>query len=350
MSPARRAFTLVELLVVIAILGTLAGLLLPALISARRSARRAACANNLSGIGKAMTLYTGRYGNYYPGYEGYARQVGAITEGAYTATNAGRWRTACRYMVVGLNTSRPRADLVEGRRNFLAVGLGMLLKTENLSDPQALICPSLAGTIQTRYEGEAYPHRSDIWKQLGDIIWEEPGVIRGSAIEYGDGTRLHAGKDDSDPPNDRVVLILSSYSYRLQAHQWPDDVSYNDNDDSENISPGDTRALTHISEDHEAQYMCPTFKNVRELAGRALVADTFDRADSMPRGLGANGHLGGYNVLYGDGHVNFYNDPEKTVADWVFVGSGATNNDLTISGPEGERVWHLFDLAEGIDQ
>jgi prepilin-type processing-associated H-X9-DG protein/prepilin-type N-terminal cleavage/methylation domain-containing protein len=62
----RRAFTLVELLVVVGIVAILIALLMPALSRARQHAHRVICAANLRSIGQAMTMYSQQSG-YYPG-------------------------------------------------------------------------------------------------------------------------------------------------------------------------------------------------------------------------------------------------------------------------------------------
>jgi len=62
----RKGFTLVELLVVIAIIALLMGILMPALARVRQLAARISCGSNLSGIGKAMLIYSNEYDGEFP--------------------------------------------------------------------------------------------------------------------------------------------------------------------------------------------------------------------------------------------------------------------------------------------
>ncbi|MBL7152806.1 MAG: prepilin-type N-terminal cleavage/methylation domain-containing protein [Phycisphaerae bacterium] len=62
----QKGFTLVELLVVIAIIALLMGILMPALARVRQIAYRLYCGTNLSGIGKAMLIYSNDYDDELP--------------------------------------------------------------------------------------------------------------------------------------------------------------------------------------------------------------------------------------------------------------------------------------------
>lgn len=62
----RKGFTLIELLVVIAIIALLMGVLMPALAKVRAIAYRLTCGTNLSGIGKAMLMYSSDYNEDFP--------------------------------------------------------------------------------------------------------------------------------------------------------------------------------------------------------------------------------------------------------------------------------------------
>ncbi len=59
-------FTLIELLVVVAIIALLLAMMLPSLSQAKLLARRTVCMNNFKGLGSALAMYQGDYGDWAP--------------------------------------------------------------------------------------------------------------------------------------------------------------------------------------------------------------------------------------------------------------------------------------------
>ncbi len=84
----RKGFTLVELLVVIAIIALLMGILMPALARVRQLAFRMTCGTNLSGIGKAMLIYSNDYEDELPKAGGRTNTwVAALPNNGWRAAN-----------------------------------------------------------------------------------------------------------------------------------------------------------------------------------------------------------------------------------------------------------------------
>jgi len=82
-----KGFTLVELLVVIAIIALLMGILMPALARVRQIAYRLYCGTNLSGIGKAMLIYSNDFDDELP--------HAGLKDSVWTATIP-NWRNVSR--------------------------------------------------------------------------------------------------------------------------------------------------------------------------------------------------------------------------------------------------------------
>jgi prepilin-type N-terminal cleavage/methylation domain-containing protein len=374
------AFTLVELLVVIAIIAVLAGLLLPALSSARESSRRTACLNNLKQIGQALSIYCNNNRGYYPSYPGYGLPSCTFESPAGSGdivTNYPGQQGVSRHMVMGYSREvladvappdqAKGVNLDGGDLNFMPIGLGFLVAGKQIEDPRIFLCPSMGGTAETYYGSHPYTYDSQVWRKLG----QEDAR---SSLLRGDGSQLDLTPTrtiGTDPYG--VTAILSSYSYRntpYYSRQTPDNLdeappgwSYVDDSSMSDFSdPSDPWIaewdLAHTKPVVSAQFMTPPFKNRRTLAGRAIVADSFDYASptiddtfSEHGGFATRHHDTGYNVLYAEGNAQWYGDTEgrlKGFYNWQDPVNLGTDN-LTISSASSQEGWHLFDASMGID-
>ena len=126
----KKGFTLVELLVVIAIIALLMGILMPALARVRQIAFRMVCGTNLSGMGKAMLIYSNDYDDEFPRAGGRTSLWGGSIAD-WTATN--------RFQAYGLGS-----DGSSGTATITS-SFYLLVKYAEVT-PKSFICKSDSGT------------------------------------------------------------------------------------------------------------------------------------------------------------------------------------------------------------
>ncbi|MHC4508163.1 MAG: prepilin-type N-terminal cleavage/methylation domain-containing protein [Planctomycetota bacterium] len=130
----RKGFTLVELLVVIAIIALLMGILMPALSRVRQIAFRMVCGTNLSGIGKAMLIYSNDYDDEFPRAGGRNGKWGGPVQ----------WMADNRYTAYGLNTADG-----SGGQATISSSFYLLVKYAEVT-PKSFVCKGDSGTTEFR--------------------------------------------------------------------------------------------------------------------------------------------------------------------------------------------------------
>jgi prepilin-type N-terminal cleavage/methylation domain-containing protein/prepilin-type processing-associated H-X9-DG protein len=135
----KKGFTLVELLVVIAIIALLMGILMPALARVRQLAFRMVCGSNLSGIGKAMLIYSNDYEDELPRAGG---------KNSYLGSPISNWQATDRNAAFGLGTDGTGAGKATITSCFY-----LLVKYAEVT-PKSFICKGESGVTEFKLSGE----------------------------------------------------------------------------------------------------------------------------------------------------------------------------------------------------
>ncbi len=272
-----KGFTLVELLVVIGIIALLISILLPSLNRARETANRVKCASNLRQIGQAIQLYSNENKGAYP------RTFFDGTGGIYTSTISNVGSEASDPFVQPNATSNPGGTV--GANNITA-SLFLLLRTQEIGS-EVFTCPS-SNAEKDSFEG-------------------------------GSNTALNRC-------NFSNITRNLSYSY---ANPFPTTTAIGNGYKLNNSLTPDFAVMADLN---------PGVSVNGSTSSNAGTVRTNSSASGMKDGNSQNHGQDGENVLYGDGHVEFQNNPFVgiqrdniyTVSDFVATTTNPVNYTTTV--------------------
>jgi prepilin-type N-terminal cleavage/methylation domain-containing protein len=304
----RRAFTLIELLVVIAIIAVLIALLLPAVQQAREAARRSQCRNNLKQIGLAVFNYESNFRCFPMGsYQQY-----------YKVPN---WRA---HLLPYLDQAPvyTKLDFVGGSFGSSASAFAPALSSTNVVLANFLmpvyVCPSSSLSPTVGDAGSTYNNSNNVllhmYVGISGASPDPAGRTVGSASNYGgvytnNGSMLHnqltRQRDMTDGGSN--IIMIGEQSGRVgtldirSAYYGGWTGSKFEGDGNTNTIPVDG-----------------TYPGGRDSWGSGLTSvqyafnskTTAGGSDSSwdPNTILNSYHIGGIQVLMGDGSVRFVSD------------------------------------------
>ena len=356
--------------------------------------------NSNTGINTRVGRYTTQYMNARFGLEethdGHTLPPILVNTDVFNRSFVTAYRSfahGLRYSTEAGGDPRHRSRLAPGRLHAGPIGLGMLVTTGMLSDMRTMFCPSSDGMMWDSNWSTAGSTQNPLYR-VSEL--RELGGTGSRALTHGDWFNFRMRNHSLSV----TVGAQSHYGYRnvpLQLwgpYHWEYDRT-------------DARRLPGTRPGVNVQVGGPNFRTLRQLGARAIVSDAFGKGgtyDGLGRqvppgpqtlvesmavpGMGLSAHRDGYNVLYGDGSVVWYGDPQQRIV-WHMEGRRASegysrqgvedyfaklafnwyNGDhFTVSGRKilgqgdyhggayyfnlgatGAAIWHYFDNHANID-
>jgi prepilin-type processing-associated H-X9-DG protein/prepilin-type N-terminal cleavage/methylation domain-containing protein len=293
----KTAFTLVELLIVVTLVGILVFIAIPALARARDALQRSNCESNFRAIGLALRMYASENKEVFPRVHGDQPFGKAANAGGCDPKSFQSLPAYC-----------PQVEEIF---------------PEYLADLNHLICPaSKSGSnpnpllIVRRLPGENCAYEGAVTR--GDFSYTYLGYI----LDRVDDETLRVNTPVEGPAQ---LVALAQVMAKVLADENPD----NDQILNEKILLSDVGMEGHGYADHASMAMFgdECISRLRYWITRRMVTDFRDPyvcgplTDEVPMMWDTGGfrpdkpypssHLGGCNVLYLDGHVEFVNTGEK---------------------------------------
>ena len=274
-----------------------------------------------------------------------------------------------------------------GELSMAPVGLGFLVVGGYAADARLFYCPSAGGSMPVpiwrwQYWEPPEPDRLDAVCATSVKDLQRAGGYDAKSMLTGDWSWLRIWSRYSFVGR----AVACDYAYRnMTVTVGYRNPVWNPAYGTSLVHPNAQGWIKGTRPQVQFQVGAPPFKTQKILGGRAIVADSFGNHfnetnyyswGKLRPGDGWYAHRDGYNVLYGDGHVKWYGDPENRFVWWpptvanradmqpAMYSAGGTGTshmlwyrkiDGTEDGTYSDHktssayAWHLLDVAGGLD-